>query len=95
MLRSGWGCRQNMRWPVMAKPAIKIFKCAETGIVYNVGDRVHRIGWQLTALGTITDFLEVGNIVVFLVAWDFRGMENDVTTMRSTDVIPAACLSQN
>lgn len=54
------------------------------------GDRVQRIGWQITAIGTIRLVRETIGGTFFIVTWDFRGIDEDHTIVRATDVLPAS-----
>lgn len=61
--------------------------------MYKVGDRVQRLGWQITATGTIKAIAGTMNTRIFyLVEWDFRGMENDITTVAHDDLVPIEIL---
>lgn len=58
---------------------------------FKVNDRVQRKGWQLTALGTVVNVIVTDEFhrTIYIVNWDYRGIDNDLTTNFSDDLIPA------
>lgn len=56
---------------------------------FKPGQRVQRLGWHRKMQGTIKAVGENGGSMYAVVKWDFRGIEDDYTTSRLSDLIPA------